>query len=378
MTRSLKRSIAATLAGAVLLVLGFVLDGRQAMFSYLAAWIFVASVSVGALFWIAIAHATNATWMVVLRRRAEDVTSALPVIALLFLPVLAGLGTLYPWARPQSGWDDRMREAVIPKEGYLNAPFFILRSVIYLASWVLVAELLRRISQRGGEDVAGKQRTVAAVALPLLAFTLTFAAFDWLMSLDPTWSSNVFGVYLFGGGFGAAIGLLCFIAFGPTGSRVAEATAEQSHAMGRLLLTFVIFWMYIAFCQYLLIWIADLPDEVGWVKLRTTGSWGELAVVIAAVHFFLPFFALLPRGVKRRPSVVAWMGAWLVAAHFLDMHWVVLPELHAAWHPHWLDLAALLFVGGASVLVSLLRARLKPSMPLGDPRLEAGLHYEAA
>jgi hypothetical protein len=382
MRRSVVRSIIATLAGAVLLALGFALDARQAMFSYLAAWVFAASVAVGALFWIAIAHATNATWMVVLRRRAEDVTSALPLLAVLFLPVLAGLRTLYPWARPESAWDEGMRQAVLPKVAYLNTPFFVVRAVFYLAAWSLIAESLRRLSRRGGTsgaggDVAGKQRTVAAVSLPILAFTLTFAAFDWLMSLEPTWSSNVFGIYLFGGGFGAAIGLLCFISFGPLGSRVREATADQSHAMGRLLLTFVIFWTYIAFCQYLITWIADLPDEVGWVKLRTTGSWGQFAVVLATAHFFLPFFTLLSRDVKRRPRVVAWIGAWLVTAHYLDMHWVVLPELHPAWHPHWLDVGALLFVGGASVLVTILRAGAEPSMPIGDPRLQAGLHYEA-
>jgi hypothetical protein len=376
--RALERSIAATIAGAVLLGVGFALNFRQAMFSYLAAWIFAASVAVGALFWIAIAHTTNATWMVVLRRRAEDVTAALPLLAILFLPVLAGMRTLYPWAGPESGWDAAMRDAVLPKAAYLNVPFFVLRAALYLASWVVVAELLRRLSRSLRADAAGKQRSISAVSLPILSFTLTFAAFDWLMSLDPTWSSNVFGIYLFGGGFGAAVGLLCLLSFGPFGSRIREGTTDQSHAMGRLLLTFVIFWTYIAFCQYLLIWIADLPDEVGWVKLRTTGSWGEFAVALAFVHFFLPFFALLSRDVKRRPSVIAWMGAWLLAAHYLDMHWVVLPELHGAWHPHWLDLAALLFVGGASVLVSILRAGREPQVPLGDPRLEAGLHYEAA
>ncbi len=382
MRKGLSSSIAATVAGALLLALGYALDPRQAMFSYLAAWTFAVSVAVGALFWIAIAHTTNATWMVVLRRRAEDLTSALPLLAVLFLPVLADLRSLYPWARPESDWDEELRRAVVPKEAYLNGPFFAGRAIFYLASWVVVAELLRRLSRasddaRAGDDVAGKQRAIAAVSLPVLSFTLTFAAFDWLMSLDPTWSSNIFGIYLFGGGFGAAVGLLCFVSFGLTGSRIREATADLSHAMGRLLLTFVIFWAYIAFSQYLLIWIADLPDEVGWVRLRTTGTWGELAVSIAAVHFFLPFFALLSRDVKRRPRVVAWMGAWLVVAHYLDVYWVVLPELHAAFRPHWLDLAALLFVGGASVLVSILRARRKPSMPLGDPRLHAGLHYEA-
>jgi hypothetical protein len=380
--RGLISSVAATAAGALLLVVGYGLDPRQAMFSYLAAWVFMTSVAVGALFWIAIAHATNATWMVVLRRRAEDLTSALPLLAILFLPVLLELGSLYPWARPESAWDEELRRAVVPKEAYLNAPFFVGRAIVYLASWIVVAEVLRRLSRasgapRPGDDVAGRQRTVAAASLPVLSFTLTFAAFDWLMSLDPTWSSNVFGVYLFGGGFGAAVGLLCFVSFGPTAARIRETTADQSHAMGRLLLTFVIFWAYIAFSQYLLVWIADLPDEVGWVKLRTTGTWGELAVGIAVAHFFMPFFGLLSRDVKRRPRVVAWMGAWLVVAHYLDLHWVVLPELHPAFHPHWLDLAALLFVGGASVLVSILRARREPSMPLGDPRLQAGLHYEA-
>jgi hypothetical protein len=383
MKRELSLSVAATVAGAALIGVGLAVDPRQAMFSYLASWVFVVSVAVGALFWIAIAHATNATWMVVLRRRAEDVTSALPVIAALFLPVLASLPMPYPWARPESGWGPDMRRAVLPKVAYLNAPFFAGRAVFYLASWVLVAELLRRLSRAGregraGADLAGKQRSIAAVSLPILAFTLTFAAFDWLMSLDPTWSSNVFGVYLFGGGFGAAVGLLCFVSFGPLASRIPGATADQSHAMGRLLLTFVIFWAYIAFCQYLLIWIADLPDEVGWVKLRTTGSWGTFAVVLVGSHFVLPFFALLSRDVKRRPSVVAWMGAWLVVAHYLDVYWVVLPQLHAAFHPHWLDVAALLFVGGASTLSAILRARGEPSMPQGDPRLQAGLDYEAA
>jgi hypothetical protein len=227
-------------------------------------------------------------------------------------------------------------------------------------------------------EVVGKLRRMAVGALPAVAFVLTFAVFDWLMSLDPTWSSTVFGVYVFAGGFGGAVGLLCFVAFGRLACRIEGATPEHSHALGRILLTFVIFWMYIAFAQFLLIWIADLPNEVGWIKVRTTGSWGAFAVVLASMHFVLPFFILLSRELKRRPHLLAWMGAWLLFSHFLDIHWLVLPALRAEFHPHWLDLAALLLVVGASTLVALLRSPREPSVPIHDPGLATGLEYEAS
>jgi hypothetical protein len=380
--RALPFAIGATVIGALLLSIGLVVDPKQALFSYLAAWIFALSVLAGALLWVQMAHTLGAGWMVVLRRRAEDVLAAFPVVAVLFLPVLLGLSTLYPWARPESQWDERLREAVLPKHGWLSPSFFTARAVLYLGAFVLIAELLRRYSREQDRSPSTewitKQRTVAVGTLPAMSFVLTFAAFDWLMSLDPTWSSTVFGIYLFAGGFGGAVGLLCFVAFGPLPSRLESATPEHSHALGRVLLTFVIFWTYIAFVQFLLVWIADLPNEVGWVKLRTTGSWGGFAVAVASVHFVLPFFILLSRELKRRPHALAWMGAWLVVSHFLDMHWMVLPNLHSEFHPHWLDLAALLAVGGASTLVILLRSRREPAMPIHDPRLATGLGYEAS
>jgi hypothetical protein len=375
-------SIAATVLGALLLSIGVAIDPRQAFFSYLAAWVFAASVGVGALLWVQMAHALNAGWMVVLRRRAEDLLAAFPVLAVLFLPILLGLRTLYPWARPEGDWSEPVRAAVLPKLAWLNAPFFTVRAFVYLGAWTLVAELLRRYSREQDRSpsvtLVTKLRTVAAATLPLVAFALTFASFDWLMSLDPTWSSSVFGIYLFGGGFGGAVGLLCFVAFGPLPSRVEAATREHSHALGRILLTFVIFWAYIAFSQFLLVWIADLPNEVGWVKLRTTGSWGRVAALLGLVHFLLPFFLLLSRGLKRRPRALAWMGAWLFAAHYVDIYWVVLPNLHAGFRPHWLDLASLLVVCGASTVLVLLRSRREPEMPLRDPRLAGGLVYEAS
>jgi len=140
-------SIAATVLGALLLSIGVAIDPRQAFFSYLAAWVFAASVGVGALLWVQMAHALNAGWMVVLRRRAEDLLAAFPVLAVLFLPILLGLRTLYPWARPEGDWSEPVRAAVLPKLAWLNAPFFTVRAFVYLGAWTLVAELLRRYSR---------------------------------------------------------------------------------------------------------------------------------------------------------------------------------------------------------------------------------------
>jgi hypothetical protein len=381
-TRAMTTSLVATGFGAVLLSVGTFVAPKQALFSYLAAWVFAISICVGALLWVQIAHTLGAGWMIVLRRRAEDVLGAMPLLAALLVPILLGLSTLYPWAKPETEWSDALREAVAAKHGWLSAPFFGARAVLYLGVWTLVGEPLRRYSRAQDRSpspaLAAKLRTLAVGSLPPVAFLLTFAAFDWLMSLDPTWSSTVFGLYLFAGGFCGAVGLLCFIAFGPLPSRVEVATPEHSHALGRVLLTFVIFWTYIAFSHFLLVWIADLPNEVGWVKLRTTGSWGTIAVFIAAVHFVIPFFLLLSRGLKRRPRALAWMGLWLFAAHYLDMYWVVLPNAEPAFRPHWLDLAALLFVSGASTLVVLVRASRGPEVPIHDPGLAAGLRYEAS
>jgi hypothetical protein len=354
---------------------------RRTLFAYLTAYVFVASLAVGAILFLAIAHTTGAGWMAVLRRRAEDIASIFPMLIVLFVPIALGLRVLYPWARPPETWSEEMRAHLVPKLAYLNPAFFLLRALVCLGSWTAVAELLRRYSQKqdtSSSPALGElQTSLAAAALPWMAFTLTFAAFDWLMSLDPAWSSNVFGIYLFAGGFGAASGLLAVLAFGPVASRVRVATPEHAHALGRVLLTFVIFWAYIGFTQYMLVWLADLPDELPWVKLRTAGPWGTVALTLAVGHFVLPFGILLSRDLKRRPLVLSVIGAWLVLAHYVDVYWVALPEAAPTPRPHWVDLGAFLFVGGASALVGVARAGAEAEVPRRDPLVARGLDYEA-
>ena len=367
--------------GAALFAVGVAFDSQRAMFAYLTAYVFAASIAVGAVLFLAIGHTTGAGWMAVLRRRAEDIASIFPLLIVLFVPIGVGIRVLYPWAQPEGVWTDELRAHIAPKIAYLNTGFFLVRSAVYLASWTVVAEVLRRISREQDASSAPalgeRQASFAAATLPWMAFTLTFAAFDWLMSLDPTWSSNVFGIYLFGGGFGAASGLLALLVFGPFASRVRVATVEHAHALGRILLTFVIFWMYIAFTQYMLIWIADLPDEIPWVKRRTEGPWSVVALGLAFGHFVLPFGALLSRDIKRRPLVLSIIGAWLVLAHYVDVYWVVMPQVSGAIRPHWVDLGALLFIGGSATLVAVLRARGELEIAASDPAVLRGLKYEA-
>jgi hypothetical protein len=363
------------------LTAGYVVEPRRAAFAYLFAYVWLASMVVGSLFFLAIAHTTGASWMVVVRRRAEDVAGVAPALLPLFVPVALTLPIVFPWAAPEPGWTPALRDAIVSKRAFLSPTFFLLRAALYLVSWASVAELLRRRSRKQDESSSPvhveRLRQTAAVTLPWLAFTMTFAAFDWVMSLDPTWSSNVLGIYLFSGGFGAACGLVSTLALGDLSSHVHATTPQHGHALGRLLLTFVIFWTYIAFAQFLLMWIADVPREVPWIARRTEGPWASFAIALTLTHFVLPFGALLSRDIKLRPRWVAGLGGWLVFAHALDVYWLIMPEETPSPSPSWVDVSALLLLGSAAVLMGVLRARGEAEVPAKDPRLERGLAYEA-
>jgi len=200
---------------------------------------------------------------------------------------------------------------------------------------------------------------LAAAGLPILGITLTFAAFDWIMSLTPAWFSAIFGLYVFAGGFIAALGLVAVVAPG-----APAVGPSHTHALGKLTFAFVIFWAYMAYAQGFLIWIADKPEEVTWYLPRVGGSWGVLFVAVIAANFVLPFALLLSRDLKRHPRALAAVGAWLLVAHYLDVAWMVLPVLHPTGiRAHWLDLAALAAVGGLAAAAASARLRRTPSCP---------------
>lgn len=386
MARVIRAALGAAVVGGVLCAIGLFTDMHRTLLSYLFAYVVVLTIVLGCLIQVMMSNVTGAHWFVVLRRISLDLASPLPALALLLVPILIGVHILYSWATP--GTLPPAAAAIVDlKRAWLNVPFFEARAVFYLAVWLTCGELLRRWSLRqdttaGTEMAAATRRVRVASAIGLIAvgFTFTFAAFDWMMSLDPAWYSTIYGVYVFAGGFLAALALMAVVAYGARrGSAVvcAAVTPEHFGALGKLLLTFVIFWAYIAFSQYLVIWIGDIPADTPWYLSRARGSWGVLALVVLAGQFALPFIALLSRSFKRRPGALALLGAWLLLMHVLDMYWLVLPAAEPdGMHPSWLDVAALLFIGGCTVATTVWRASGAAALPRGDPYLSISARYQ--
>jgi len=266
------------------------------------------------------------------------------------------------------------------KAPYLDLAFWAIRAAVYFALWIALDELLARWAARFAREprAVARARGLSAAGFPAVGLTVTFAAFDWLMSLTPLWYSTIFGLLYFSGGFVAALGLVAVVARAARGVPAVAASVRASHtgALGRLLFAFLVFWAYLEFAQGIIIWIANKPDEVPWYVARGAAGWGGVFAVLVIGHFALPFFALLSRPLKRRPTLLALAGGWLVAMHYVDVAWLVMPVLHATLAPHWLDLAAPCAVLGLATAVTAARERTTPAVATDDPRFAAAVDYE--
>jgi hypothetical protein len=378
-------SLVVAAVGLALLALGLALEPMTAWFAYLAAWTFGAGVCVGALLFLMVGHAAKASWMVVTQRLAEAVATALPLFLVLFLPLGFGLRHLYPWAAPTPSADPVLLHAIEHKRRYLNEPFFMARTALYFVVFMSVGALLRRWSRVNDAHprmaLVIRMRRLSAGAMPLVGLTLTWASFDWTMSLYPAWSSTIFGLYIFAGSFVGAIALVAVMLYLPllgVGSRI-RGTPDHAQALGRVLFAMVCFWAYMAFSQLLIYWIADLPDEVPFYVARTTGTWSAVTVLLVCGNFVVPFFLLLNRHWKRRGVYLAAVAAWLFLMHFVDVYWLVMPVRDpGGLRPHWLDFAAILFMGGLSCAWIVRRWSAVAPLPVHAPDRAEGLSYEAA
>jgi hypothetical protein len=378
--------------GLALWIIGLLVAPAQAMYSYLAAFAYVTSLVVGTLIFLMIGHVMNAAWVVALRRVQEAIVAALPVLGVLFVPIAVAAGTVYPWVEPPADTPEHLEHLLDHKRPYLNLPFFVARAIACFVVWIVAAELLRRWSlvrdRRAQSEaeidhkaISARMRAVSAAMLPLVGLCLTFAAFDWLMSLEPAWFSSMFGVYYFAGGFLGGLALLTLLAYTSrrAGLLAEELTDFHFHALGRLLLAFVIFWAYIAFFQAMLIQIANRPEEVTFYLRRLEGRWIWVCYALIIGHFAAPFALLLPRSVKFRPRLLAGIAIWILFIHYIDIYWLVLPALHEhGATPHWLDIAALIGVAGVAMAFAAWRQRGLSALPEGDPRLLEALKYRSA
>ena len=308
------------LAGLVLLgclVVGFA-PAQERLLSYLFAFLFFTGIAVGSLALVMVHVLTGGAWGELLRRPLLAAARTLPLQALLAIVILVDLPDLYTWAKPNaSAHDPLLRD----QSWYLAPTFFVARTVVYFVLWIAFLWMIGASARDPGRARALPR--IASGGLIVYALSSLFAATDWAMSLLPHWHSSTFGLMVATGWMLAAAALAILCAIGWSSARVA--TADLLHDLGNLLLMFVLAWSYLAFMQYLTVWIADLPAETSWYIPRTLGSWRALALFLIAFHFAVPFAVLLSRRAKRRALWLAAIAALLLIANLADAFWLVVP-----------------------------------------------------
>lgn len=360
-------------------------DHTQFLFSYLVSYMYVLSLMLGAMFFVLVQHLTRAGWSVAVRRVAENMMGVIPIMLVLFVPIALGYHTLFHHWVDKVGLapGDAGYDAVLAgKSGYLNVPFFFVRAAIYFAVWMGIAVWFRRASLAQDEDGnAGRTLRMARVAAPcmlLFALSITFAAVDWMMSLDPHWFSTIFGVYYFAGGFLSSMALLGLILMWMQrkGCLADSVNTEHFHDVGKLMFAFVVFWTYIAFSQYMLIWYANLPEETMWYRHHLEGGWGTLGQMLIFGHFCFPFVFLMSRHVKRARGTLAMAAVFLLVMHWIDLHWIIMPT-HRPHGPHLtgVDFSTLVGIGALFLGVFTGFLQKTPLLPLRDPRLQESLKF---
>lgn len=373
--RRLQLAALAVAAVAVMLaLLGFFLDREEFFRSYLLGYVMWVSVAVGCVPLLMMHYLTSGPWGFALRRFLEAGAWPLPLLALLFLPLLAGLPVLYVWAQPSAVATDALLQH---KQPYLNVPFFVGRTAVYLLLWAGLAWLLIRWSRRQDEsdslDLRARTRRLSGPGLALYFFTASYAAVDWMMSLEPHWYSTIYGLMAVAGQLLASLALALAAALWLRHKQPLRelVTPGIFYDMGNLLLGFLLFWIYVTFIQYLVIWSGNLPEEVPWVLHRIHGGWQWVLLLIILLGFVVPFGLLVSTGFKPRTQVLMVVTPLIFIMQLLNLYWLVMPAFYpGGWQIHWLHLVVPLALGGVWLAAALRYLRQTPLLPQQDPRLK--------
>jgi hypothetical protein len=297
-------------------------EPSRALFGYLFGFTAVLSVALGCLAFVLIQHVTRAGWSVAVRRIAEVSIATFPLFIILFIPIALGMHDIFPWTHT-----DHLDEILQKKTGFLNDSFFLIRSFGYLLTWTVLGVWYYKVSvsQDNGNQF-NKTKSMQAISAPAIfafALTLTFASFDWLMSLQPHWYSTIFGVYFFAGCLLAGLAFMTLVAMALQNAGVLKTaiTGDHYHDLGKLIFGFTVFWAYISFSQFMLYWYAGIPEEIEFYTHRLHHGWETLSWAIPVIHFFSPFFTLMSRFLKRVKLVLAINCLWILAVHLVDLYW---------------------------------------------------------
>ena len=376
-----RRSLGIGALGVAALIVGAVLDREQFFRSYLVGYMLWLGVTLGCLAILMLQHLSGGRWGLAIRRVLEAGSRNVKLMALLFVPVLLGMGSLYPWVKPG---DDPV---LLHKAAYLNPSMWVARAIFYFVVWGLLAWLLSRWSgqqdQEPGRDLRSRLRGWSAAGLLLYAATVTLASIDWVMSLDPHWSSTIYGMLFMAGQCLSAlcltVGMVALLARYQPLRQVAHP--EVFHDLGKLVLTFVILWAYFSFSQLLIIWSGNLPEETSWYLNRWSGGWEVVGLLLVIFHFALPFALLLSRNLKRAARRLAVLAGIILIMRAVDLFWLIEPNF-AANHSHlrfsWMDLVAPIALGGLWMAAFARELKQRPVLPLHDPGLNLAASEHAA
>jgi hypothetical protein len=368
-----KRALIAGIVFFVGLVAGAFVNGRQFFESYLIGWTFWTGLTVGSLALLMLQHLTSGGWGLVIRRVLEAATRTLPLMVLLFVPVILGAHSLYEWTHQE---EVEKHPAIQFKARYLNVPFFTVRAAIYFAVWLALAFFLNKWSlaqdRTADNRYTKNMRLLSGPGMVVLIFSVTFASIDWYMSLEPEWFSTIYGfIYVAAWSLSALAFVIAVMARLGREEPMRRIVAPlHFHDLGKLLLALVMLWAYFAFSQYLIIWSGNLPEEIGWYLVRTRGVWGAIIVTIAILHFAAPFLFLLSRGLKRDPGKLVLVAVLIMVMRMIDLIWMLGP----AFRDHkwiWMDVIALLGFGGLWLAFFTWQLGKRPLIPINDPQLES-------
>jgi hypothetical protein len=366
--------------GVVLAIVGFFMSPVDRFYqAYLVAYTFWMGVILGSMALLMVQHLSGGVWGIVLRRPFEAAVRTLPFMTILFFPIVMGMHSLYEWSHEGITDTDPI---IAAKALYLNTPFFLARQVIYFAIWNLIGFLLTKWSQEHDRTadpaLLGKLSTLSGAGLVIYFLTVSFAMVDWTMSVNPHWFSTIWGMLYIGGqGLSAfAFGIVVLVMLARVAPLNRVLTSHHFHDLGKFLFAFLMLWAYLQFSQFLIIWSANIPEEIPHYLNRWENSWKYLSVFIVVGHFMVPYALLLSRDLKRNYGKLQIIAAWILFARIADYWWHVAPELHKGGLTiSLLDVALPLVLGG--IFISLFVAQLggRSLLPVNDPALEKALHH---
>ena len=379
------------LVGLVVTIIGaFSLSTRHALAAFEIGLFTALAISLGSMFWVMVFHSLNASWSITLRRQFENLGAtiwfpAMLMIIVAIIEVVSG-GILLQWIDP----GDEYNHLLEVKAPYLNAGFFMVRVVIYAIAWIAISQLFlgwsRKCDITGDRRLGRKSRFVAGFAIPVFALTCTFAAFDFLMSVDYRFFSTMWGVYYFASCGLSSVSAIAIVAFllRKAGKLDGLVTSEHSHDLGKLVFAFTVFWAYISFSQYFLIWYSNIPEETAWFYYREQFGYGWLFKVMVFGHFVVPFLLLIWRATKRNMNLLVIMAVYMLVMVVMDMAWIIRPMVSfsaetgegAGIGTAWLDVAGVAAVLGLYAGIAAMRIPKSPLLPLKDPMLHESMKHK--